>query len=129
MGLLLLGVRHNQRDVCVFVLVNLSDFSDLAIRADLLQEHQACIPQEQEVLAHVALKTRFRWAIVVARPEMCSMRFMKMRKRWSSDDRIRSVSMKFFHNCQIQNPDIPLAARSGTACRGAARRSGAGQDK
>ena len=54
-GLLLLGVRHHERDVRASVLADLGDFSELAIRADLLHERQACILQELNVLVHVAV--------------------------------------------------------------------------
>ena len=43
-GLLLLGVRHHERDVCSPVLVDLGDFSELATRVDLLHERQARMP-------------------------------------------------------------------------------------
>ena len=53
-GLLLLGVRHHERDVRAPVLVDLGDFSELTIRADLLDERQACILQELQILVLVA---------------------------------------------------------------------------
>ena len=54
-GLLLLGVRHHERDVRAVVLIDLGDLSELAIRADLLHERQACILQELEVIVHAAV--------------------------------------------------------------------------
>ena len=51
--LLLLGVRHHERDVRAAVLVDLGDLSELAMRADLLRERQAYILEKLKVLVYV----------------------------------------------------------------------------
>ena len=40
---------------------------------------------------------RFKCAMVVARPRMCFMRFVKTLERWSFDGGVRNVRMRLSH--------------------------------
>ena len=95
-GLLLLGLRHHERDVYAFLLVDLGNFYEPTIRANLLDERKACILQKLDVLVHVTIGNGLR-AIVVARPGICLMRFVKTLKKCSSDGGVRNVSTRFSH--------------------------------
>ena len=45
--------------------------------------------------------------MVVARPAMCLMRYVKMLKRWSSDGGVLNVSRRFSHIVRKDPSELP----------------------